>query len=179
MAGIIDVHEDLTSLYISSDLVETVGVQINIYHSGNDSVEHVLHEIHESIEETEAKMAAMHSVNGEMPAKELPPNTVDMPIGAGVPGCEDNNMCYTPTNLTVNVGTTVTWINSDGMIPHTVTAGWPDSDSIGLDYVGGNGFDSDMMMGGATFEHTFEVPGEYDYFCLLHPWMIGSVHVEP
>ena len=178
MVGIIDVHAGLTSLYISSDLVETVGVQINIYYSGNDSVEHVLHEIHESIEETEAEMAALHSVDGEMPAKELPPNTVDMPIGAGVPGCEENNMCFTPTNLTVHVGTTVTWVNSDGMIPHTVTAGWPESDSIGLDYPGGHGFDSDFMSGNAIFEHTFEVPGEYDYFCLLHPWMIGSVTVE-
>ena len=178
MAGIIDVHEGLTSLYISSNLVATVGVQINIYYSGNDSVEHVLHEIHEAIYEVETEMAALHSVDGEMPVKELPPNTVDMPIGAGVPGCEENGMCFTPTNLMVHVGTTVTWINSDGMIPHTVTAGWPDSDSIGLDYIGGNGFDSDFMSGGATFEHTFEVPGEYDYFCLLHPWMIGSVTVE-
>ena len=46
-------------------------------------------------------------------------------------------MCYYPTNLTVDVGTTVTWINSDGSIPHTVTAGWPDSESIGADYPGG------------------------------------------
>ena len=178
MAGVIDVHDGLTSLYISSDLVESVSVQINIYNSGNDSVEHVLHEIHEVIEDVEAEMAALQSVDGEIPVKELPPNNVDMPVGAGVPGCEGNNMCYTPTNLTVHVGTTVTWINSDGSIPHTVTAGWPDSDSIGLDYPGGNGFDSDFMSGGATFEHTFEVPGEYDYYCQLHPWMIGSIAVE-
>ncbi len=110
--------------------------------------------------------------------KELPPNTVDMPVGSGILGCEKNNMCYVPTHLTVSAGTTVTWINSDGLIPHTVTAGWPDSDAIGLDYPGGNGFDSDFMSGGATFEHTFDVPGEYDYYCLLHPWMTGSINVE-
>ena len=177
MAGIVDVHEGLTSLYISSDLVETVGVQINIYNSGNDSVEHVLHEIHEAIEEVEDEMAMLHSVDGEMPVKELPPNTVDMPEGAGVPGCEANDMCYYPTNLTVEVGTTVTWINSDGFIPHTVTAGWPDSDSVGTNYPGGFGFDSDFMSGGDIFEHTFTEPGEYDYYCQLHPWMIGSVTV--
>ena len=83
MAGVVDVHGGLTSLYVSSDLVETVGVQINIYNSGNDSVEHVLHEIHEAIEEVEAEMAALQFVDGEMPVKELPPNTVDMPAGAG------------------------------------------------------------------------------------------------
>ena len=178
IAGVIDVHDGLRSLYISSDLVERVGIQINNYNSGNDSVENVLHEIHEEIEKVESKMAELESVDYEMHAKELPPNTVDMPIGAGVPGCEESNMCYTPTHLTVHVGDTVTWINSDGSIPHTVTAGWPDSDAIGVDYPGGHGFDSDFMPGGITFEHTFEVSGEYDYYCQLHPWMIGSVTVE-
>jgi len=26
--------------------------------------------------------------------------------------------------------------------------------------------------------HTFDAPGEYDYYCQLHPWMIGSITVE-
>ena len=178
IVGIKEVHDGFTGLYITSDIIDTVSIQINIYESGNDSAAHVLEEIHEVIEEKEAELAVLHSVDGEVMVKELPPNTVDMPVGAGIPGCEENGMCYTPGNLTVPVGTTVTWINSDGAIPHTVTAGWPDSDSIGLDYPGGNGFDSDFMSGGATYEHTFEVPGEYDYYCLLHPWMLGSVTVE-
>ena len=176
--GIKEVHDGFVGLYITSDVVDAIGVQINIYESGNDSAEHVLEEIREVIEEAESTLASLESVGGEVMAKELPPNTVDMPIGAGVPGCETSDLCYTPSQLTVSVGTTVTWINSDGSIPHTVTAGWPDSDSVGLDYPNGNGFDSDFMSGGAIFEHTFEVPGEYDYYCQLHPWMIGSVNVE-
>ncbi len=179
LEGITEAHYGFVDLYITSNLVESIDVQLNIYESGTDSASHVLHEIHEVIEEEELVMeAALLSVDGEVMVKELPPNTVDMPIGAGVPGCETNNMCYTPTHLTVHPGTTVTWINSDGSIPHTVTAGWVDSESIGLDYPGGNGFDSDFMSGGAEFEHTFEVPGEYDYYCQLHPWMIGSITVE-
>ena len=177
--GVMQVHSGFVDLYITSNLVESIDVQLNIYESGIDSASHVLYEIHEVIEEEESIMtAALLSVDGEVLIKELPPNTVDMPIGAGVPGCETNNMCYTPTHLTVHPGTTVTWINSDGSIPHTVTVGWVDSESIGLDYPGGNGFDSDFMSGGAEFEHTFEVPGEYDYYCQLHPWMIGSITVE-
>ena len=176
--GIMQAHGDFVDLYITSNLVESISIQLNIYESGNDSASHVLHEIHEMIEEEESTMAALLFVDGEVMVKELPPNTVDMPTGAGVPGCETNNMCYTPTHLTVHTGTTVTWINSDGSIPHTVTAGWVDSESIGLDYPGGNGFDSDFMSGGAEFEHTFEAPGEYDYYCQLHPWMIGSIIVE-
>ncbi len=178
LGGIKEAHYGFVDLYITSNLVESIGIQLNIYQSGSDSASHVLHEIHEVIEEEEAAIAALLFVDGEVMMKELPPNTVDMPAGAGIPGCETNNVCYTPTHLTVHTGTTVTWINSDGSIPHTVTAGWPDSDSIGADYPGGNGFDSDFMSGGAEFEHTFEVPGEYDYYCLLHPWMIGSVTVE-
>ena len=176
--GIKEVHDGFVGLYITSDVVDTIGVQINIYESGNDSIEHVLEEIHEVVEETESVIVSLESVDGEVMVKELPPNTVDMPVGAGVPGCETSDLCYTPSRLTVSVGTTVTWINSDGSIPHTVTAGWPDSDSIGLDYPNGHGFDSDFMSGGAIFEHTFEVPGEYDYYCQLHPWMLGSVDVE-
>jgi plastocyanin len=176
--GVIEAHDGFVDLYITSNLVEFIDIQLNIYESGNDSASHVLHEIHEAIEEEEAAMAALHFVDGEVAVKELPPNTVDMPIGAGVPGCETNDMCYTPSRLTVHTGTTVTWINSDGSIPHTVTAGWPESDAIDTNYLGGNGFDSDFMSGGAEFEHTFETPGEYDYYCQLHPWMLGSILVE-
>ncbi len=177
LEGIKEAHYGFVDLYITSNLVESIGIQLNIYESGNDSASHVLEEIHEVIEEEESAMAALLFVDDEVMVKELPPNTVDMPAGAGVPGCETNNMCYTPTHLMVNLGTTVTWINSDGSIPHTVTAGWVDGESIGLDYPGGNGFDSDFMSGGAEFKHTFETPGEYDYYCQLHPWMIGSVIV--
>ena len=176
--GVIEAHGGFTDLYITSNLVDAIGIQLNIYESGNDSASHVLEEIHEMIEEEEAVMSALISVDGKVMVKELPPNTVDMPIGAGIPGCETNDVCYTPSRLTVHTGTTIIWINSDGSIPHTVTAGWPDSETIGLDYPGGNGFDSDFMSGGATFEHTFKIPGEYDYYCQLHPWMIGSIVVE-
>ena len=51
IAGVIEVHEGFTSLYITSDLIDDIGTQISIYNSGNDSVDHVLHEMHEIIEE--------------------------------------------------------------------------------------------------------------------------------
>ena len=64
-----------------------------------------------------------------------------------------------------------TWKNDDDVM-HTVTSGTPEEGADGK-------FDSEILNAGSTFEHTFDVPGEYDYFCLLHPWMTGSVHVEP
>ncbi len=45
IAGVIEVHDELTLLHVSSDLVDTVGIQINIYRSGEDSAEHILEKI--------------------------------------------------------------------------------------------------------------------------------------
>jgi nitrite reductase (NO-forming) len=71
---------------------------------------------------------------------------------------------YSVNVLTVPVGTTVTWTNDDTMM-HTVTA------------VDGS-FDSGFFDGGETWSYTFEEPGEYEYFCLPHPWMRAKVIVE-
>jgi plastocyanin len=78
---------------------------------------------------------------------------------------EDN--FFDPANITVEPGTTVTWVQS-GNNPHTTTS------YDGL-------WDSGMIEGGSggTFSFTFEEPGTYDYFCIPHEslGMIGSVTV--
>src|SRR5919106_107901 len=76
---------------------------------------------------------------------------------------------YQPNPVQVGVGETVTWTNDDAQ-PHTATSGQnatPDGT-----------FDSSIMAPGATFEHTFTEAGEYPYFCLLHPNMVGTVSVS-
>jgi plastocyanin len=75
---------------------------------------------------------------------------------------------YQPNPTQVSVGATVTWTNDDSTA-HTVTSGengQPDGR-----------FDSGVMAPAATFEHTFTEAGEYPYFCLLHPNMVGTVSV--
>jgi plastocyanin len=78
---------------------------------------------------------------------------------------EDN--FFAPANITVEPGTTVTWVHS-GNNPHTTTS------YDGL-------WDSGMIEGGSggTFSFTFEEPGTFDYFCIPHEsmGMIGSVTV--
>jgi plastocyanin len=78
---------------------------------------------------------------------------------------EDN--FFDPANITVEPGTTVTWVQS-GNNPHTTTS------YDGL-------WDSGMMEGGSgeTFSFTFEEPGTFDYFCIPHEslGMIGTVTV--
>ncbi len=71
------------------------------------------------------------------------------------------------------VGTTVVWTNDDA-IAHTVTSGTSDGSRGSADGI----FDSGFMNTGDTFSYTFDEPGEFPYFCLPHPWMIGKVIVE-
>ncbi len=101
----------------------------------------------------------------EAPAE---PTKVLIPLGAAIPA--DDQLYYDPTVLDITVGTTVLWDNVDNTM-HTATSGTPDSGADGV-------FDSDIMSEGDTFEFTFTDAGSYDYYCILHPWMIGTVNVE-
>ena len=94
--------------------------------------------------------------------------SISLPQGSGVPGCEETNECFLPYMVTVNPGDEVVWSNDDSAA-HTVTSG-TDTVSDGL-------FDSSLFMAGTTFAHTFDTLGKYDYFCMVHPWMIGEVLV--
>jgi plastocyanin len=74
------------------------------------------------------------------------------------------NMSFSPADITVKKGATVTWTNNDS-ITHTVTA-----DS-------GNTFDSGNLEPGKTFSHTFNDTGTFAYHCNIHPNMTGKVTV--
>ena len=95
---------------------------------------------------------------------------VDMAVGSSVVGCETTNECYIPHMVTIDVGGEVMWNNIDAMA-HTVTAGTP---TEGLS----EHFDSGLMAPGAMFSHTFDAAGTFDYFCMVHPWMVGAVMVS-
>ena len=95
---------------------------------------------------------------------------VVIPAGVGVPGCEETSECYLPSLLTIGTGTTVTWENIDNAA-HLATSGTPAGGPDGV-------FDSGMIMAGGTFEHEFIDSGEFQYYCIVHPWMVGTVTVE-
>lgn len=102
--------------------------------------------------------------------------SVSIPPGTSVPGCEETDECYIPSTVTIDVGGEVTWSNDD-TAAHTVTSG---SAADGPD---GN-FDSSLFMAGSTFSVKFDgtdgpdEPGGYSYFCMVHPWMTGTVIVQ-
>jgi len=98
--------------------------------------------------------------------------SVSSPAGSSVPGCEDTNECFIPATVTIDIGGEVTWSNDD-TAAHTVTSGSAADGPDGL-------FDSSLFMAGTTFSVKFDdyEPGEYDYFCMVHPWMQGIVVVQ-
>jgi predicted secreted protein with PEFG-CTERM motif len=96
--------------------------------------------------------------------------SVSIPQGTSVPGCEKTNECFIPHEVTIDVGGEVTWSNDDSAA-HTVTAGSAADGPSGV-------FDSSLFMAGTTFSHKFEAEGEFPYFCMVHPWMMGLVTVQ-
>jgi plastocyanin len=94
--------------------------------------------------------------------------TISMVPGSSAP--KPDNKYYDPDPANVAVGTTVTWINDDATL-HTAVSGTPDSGPSGE-------FDSSYLAKGKTFSHKFDTAGTFDYYCTLHPFMIGQVVVK-
>ena len=75
------------------------------------------------------------------------------------------SFAFTPAELTVPVGATVTWTNRHGA-RHDVVA----TDGT---------FESPLFGEGETFSFTFTAPGEHPYVCTIHPGMEGRIIVTP
>ena len=121
-----------------------------------------------TLDDTEESTMAMEEPVAE--ASQVSAEIVLIPEGSGAPGCEETDECYIPATLNISAGTTVIWENNDAAA-HLATSGTPDGGPDGV-------FDSGMIMGGATYEYEFSETGEFVYYCLVHPWMVGTVVVE-
>jgi plastocyanin len=76
-----------------------------------------------------------------------------------------DNFAFTPGEVTVKAGTQVSWINHDD-IPHTVDSTQGKFKSAGLDT-------------DDKFQFRFTEPGEYPFYCRMHPKMTGKIIVQP
>ena len=85
------------------------------------------------------------------------------------------NFSYHPRDLTIIVGTTVTWINRD-QDGHTVTEGSPDSPKQRA-FDSSGGIQEIYIQERQTFSFTFTTPGVYNYYCIPHPHMRGTITV--
>jgi plastocyanin len=105
-------------------------------------------------------------------------HTIDMTDG----------LVFDPDELTIAPGDTVVW-ETVGSVGHSVTA-YEDEIPEEAEYFASGGFDSEQearnaypegdVASGETFEHTFEVEGEYGYFCIPHEsaGMVASLTVQ-
>jgi plastocyanin len=88
-------------------------------------------------------------------------NDQPSPTPAGV---KIDNFSFGPQTVTVPVGATVVWTNSDD-IPHTAVS------TEGL-------FKSKVMDTDEKFSYTFTKAGTYPYYCTIHPKMTGKIVVQ-
>lgn len=87
------------------------------------------------------------------PTNTAPTNTVQI-----------SNFSFSPTTLTVKMGSTVTWQNQDS-VGHSATAD-------------NNSFDTGVISPGLSGTATFTKPGNYDYHCSVHPSMHATIVVQ-
>jgi plastocyanin len=89
-------------------------------------------------------------------------NGADAASVTGVTEVAAKDNQFTPPDIQVTAGTTVTWTFDDRFVPHDVT---------------GDGFTSGDPRRSGTFTHAFDRPGTYDYRCTVHDGMDGRVVV--
>ncbi|MGO9447024.1 MAG: cupredoxin family copper-binding protein [Thiobacillaceae bacterium] len=77
---------------------------------------------------------------------------------------EITKFSFQPREITVAPGTKIIWTNHDE-VPHTVTSADKSFASMALDT-------------DDRFEHTFMREGDFQYYCVVHPYMTGVVHVR-
>ena len=94
-------------------------------------------------------------------APQAPPADADKANSAAI---QIDNFHYSPATLMVAAGTTVTWTNDDDS-PHSVREKDGKFKSAALDT-------------DDKFSQTFAAPGEYEYFCSIHPYMTGKIVVK-
>jgi plastocyanin len=89
---------------------------------------------------------------------------LSMPVWADDVKIDIKEFMFGPKDMTVPVGTKVTWVNDD-QIPHTVA----ETHKV---------FRSGALDTNDNFSYVFNTPGVFEYFCALHPQMIGKIVVS-
>ena len=139
---------DITILGISDDYVES--------HAAADKA---------AADKAAADKAAAEKAAAEKAAALPMSVSIENAIGSSTPGCEPD--CFIPNKATIAVGGTVSFVNSDSA-PHTSTSGSPSDGPDGV-------WDSSLVMPGSSYDTTISSAGSYDYFCMVHPWMTGTI----
>ena len=98
---------------------------------------------------------------------------VNIPTGAASPNSkyfwQSEKDGSTTGDVAISLDDTIIWKNAD-TAAHTVTSGNVEEGPNDI-------FDSNLFGPGKSFSHKFTESGHFDYYCLLHPWMDGTIMV--
>ena len=104
---------------------------------------------------------------------------IKIPSGASDPGApffwSEKNTGVTTGEITVYPGDSITWSNGDSAF-HTITSVSASSIETG-DFKEDGLFDSGFFTAGKSYTRQFNDQGDFYYYCTLHPYMNGVVHV--
>lgn len=104
---------------------------------------------------------------------------IKIPSGASDPGApffwSEKNTGITTGEITIYPGDSVTWKNADTAF-HTITSVSASSIETG-DFEVDGVFDSGFFTSGKSYTRQFNEQGDFYYFCSIHPFMNGVVHV--
>jgi len=111
---------------------------------------------------------ALVACAGQTPATSVPATSTPEVMPAKI---KSDIVDFSLENLTVPVGTTITWVNRDS-VPHTTTQG------TGPNKADSAKWDSEALMQNQSFSLTVDKPGTFAYFCTIHPNMQATITVE-
>jgi len=144
------------------------------------TVEKVVISMSEKVSTTTAEIKIQEELVEELPLPKVPTKDegevsviqveVTIPDRAMYLECAETRKCYMPSEVMIQSGNTIVWHNDDASA-HTVTSGNPVDGPDGI-------FDSSLFLADATFSYTFDESGEYQYYCIVHPWMTGTIFVS-
>ena len=84
--------------------------------------------------------------------------------------CKMGKSCFSPSNITIKEGQTVTWNNADS-VAHSIVGSDQNYGSSGV-------VSSGIINPGESYSTGFETSAYFSYHCVIHPWMQGMVIVE-
>ena len=100
----------------------------------------------------------------------LAQQTVTITENAADSVCKIDKSCFSPSNITIKEGQTVTWNNADS-VSHSIVGSDQNYGSSGL-------VSSGIINPGESYSTGFETSAYFSYHCVIHPWMQGMVIVE-
>jgi len=139
---------------VANEIVKDSDTVGDLIDKSSEVIKDSLPDVPKVVKQTDGKLIELVSI---------PPNT-------DLPGCEISDSCFIPSNANISPKGEVIWTNNDN-VAHTITSGNPIDGPTGL-------FDSGLIAPGDTYSLQFDIVFEYDYFCMIHPWMEGSISVE-